>query len=43
MTLCIVNAMYQKASVKALVQFDFPVYTQYKQNTYLKQTRKKNG
>ena len=26
----IVNAKYQKASVKALVQFDFPVYAQTK-------------
>ena len=26
----IVNAKYQKASVKALVQFDFPVYAQVK-------------
>ena len=36
-------AKYQKASVKALVQVDFPVYTlsKHKQNPYLKANRKK--
>ena len=28
--ICIVNAKYQKPSVKALVQVDFPVYAQAK-------------
>ena len=36
--ICIVNAKYQKPSVKALVQVDFPVH---KQNPYLKANRKK--
>ena len=41
----IVSAMYQKASVKALVQADFPVYalSKHMQNLYLKANRKKNG
>ena len=36
-------AKYQKASVKALVQVDFPVYalSKHKQNPYLKANRKK--
>ena len=36
----IVSAKYQKASVKALVQVDFPVYalSKHKQNSYLKAT-----
>ena len=39
--ICIVYAKYQKASVKALVQVDFPVYALFKQ----KQNKKtgKNG
>ena len=37
-----VYAKYQKASVKALVQVDFPVYalSKHKQNLYLKANRK---
>ena len=38
----IVNAKYQKPSVKAMVQVDFPVYLyMHKQNPYLKANRKK--
>ena len=38
--ICIVYAKYQKASVKALVQVDFPVYALFKQKQN-KQTGKK--
>ena len=40
-----VCAKYQAASVKALVQADFPVYalSKHKQNPYLKANKKKNG
>ena len=37
----IVNAKYQKPSVKALVQVDFPVYAQ--ANSLLKSKQEKNG
>ena len=39
----IVYAKHQKASVKALVQVDFPVYalSKHNQNLYLKANRKK--
>ena len=40
--MCIVYAKYQKASVKALVQVDFPVYALSKQNQN-KKTGKKKG
>ena len=35
--ICIVYAKYQKASVKALVQVDFPVYAQFKKNKNLQE------
>ena len=41
MYIYIVNAKYQKASVKALVQVDFPIYAQAK--SLLEANRKKNG
>ena len=37
----IVNAKYQKPSVKALVQVDFPVYAQAK--SFFKSKQEKNG
>ena len=37
----VVNAKYQKASVKALVQVDFPVYAQAK--SLFKSKQEKNG
>ena len=41
----IVCAKYQKASVKALVQVDFPLYalSKHKQNPFLKANRKKKA
>ena len=41
MYIYIVNAKYQKASVKALVQGDFPIYAQAKSLFKIKQ--EKNG
>ena len=43
LNILIVYAKYQKASVKALVQVDFPVYalSKYNQNLYLKANRGK--
>ena len=41
--ICIVYAKYQKASVKALVQVDFPVYALSKHNPNLKANRKNSN